>query len=362
MSAASESRRVISQGSVAKAVLGVKVPRAGAEDLRTRLTALRLVDKSKSILEDGDMILIPLLGAPRSAALEEFRATVVDFEFPDRKSPKVDPIILIRKAARIPEELKQTLPDKWELLGDVVIIRLGDEFVPYLREVGEAYGYVLKSKAVLREVGAIEGEFREPKMSLIFGTDTETMHVENHVRFRLDAARTMFSSGNEEERIRMATIRCDGETVIDMFAGIGYFSIPLAVYQNPSKVIACEINPVAYRYLEENIALNKVEGKVLPVLGDNRGLQGESIADRIVMGYVKTTHEFLSAAVRLIKSGGIVHYHETCPNDLLPARPIQRLQESVKNGTVEIMRHKEIKSYAPGVSHVVVDARIIKPS
>jgi tRNA wybutosine-synthesizing protein 2 len=160
----------------------------------------------------------------------------------------------------------------------------------------------------------------------------------------------------------MADLVCDGETVVDMFAGIGYFSIPLAVYQRPSKVIACELNPVAFRYLEENIALNQVSRIVKPVLGDNRDLAGEGIADRVIMGYVKTTHEHLPAAVRLLKSGGVIHYHETCPNELLPNRPVQRILENVKGGRTEIIRMKEIKSYAPGVTHVVVDAKIFKPA
>ena len=343
-------------------MLGISVPRLRAEEIREELASVRLVDKSRAILERGDRILIPLLSAPRPGFAEEFGAEIVEMEFPERNAPKIDPIESIRTSARIPANLKQAIPDKWELLGDVVIVRLGKELEPYLREIGEAYAGVLKAKSVLREVGAITGEFREPSTELLFGVDTETIHVENHVRFKLDAARTMFSSGNEEERLRMATMPCDGETVIDMFAGIGYFSIPLAVYQKPKEIIACELNPVAHRYLSENVALNRVERVVRPRLGDNRDLPGESIADRILMGYVKTTHEFLPTAVRLVKSGGIIHYHETCPNELLPDRPVERLRAAVPKGKVEVLRSKDIKSYAPGVSHVVVDARILKPS
>ncbi len=343
-------------------MLGISVPRQNAEELREELSSARLVDKSRAILERDDRILIPLLGAPRPGLDQRYGAELIDIDFPERKAPKVDPIVSIRRLAGIPEDLKVALPDKWELLGDVVILRLDEELGPFLKEVGEAYARVLKAKCVLREVGAITGEFREPSTEVLFGTDSETTHLENRIRFRLDAARTMFSSGNEEERLRMATVKCDRETVIDMFAGIGYFSIPLAVYQRPASVLACEINPTAHRYLSENVVLNKVEDVVTPLLGDNRELPGESVADRIIMGYVKTTHEFLPTAVRLIKNGGTIHYHETCPNGLLPDRPIRRLMEAVPGGSVEVLRSKEIKSYAPGVSHVVVDALILKQS
>lgn len=341
-------------------MLGISAPKEAAEDLRGKLTALRLVDKSKAIIEREGRILIPVVSEPPSDLIAENGAEVLKMNFPDRKLTKVDPIEMVRRLAEVPEELKASLPDKWELVGDVAIVRLSDDFAPFLGAVGEAYATALKAKAVLREVGAIRGDFREPSTELIYGHDTETTHVENRIRFRLDAARTMFSSGNEEERLRMATVRCDGETVVDMFAGIGYFSIPLAVYQKPRKVIACEINPVAHRYLSRNIVLNEVQDAVTPVLGDNRDLPGESVADRVLMGYVKTTHEYLPTAVRLLRSGGVVHYHETCPNVLLPERPIHRIRDAVPEGRVEVLRLKEIKSYAPGVAHVVVDARVFK--
>jgi tRNA wybutosine-synthesizing protein 2 len=127
-------------------------------------------------------------------------------------------------------------------------------------------------------------------------------------------------------------------------------------------VIACEINPEAYGYLVENVQLNKVESIVEPVLGDNRDLPGEAFADRVIMGYVKTTHEFLPMALRLVKNRGTIHYHETCPNELLPVRPLQRLQDAASPGTVQVLRMKAVKSYAPGVSHVVLDVRVLKSS
>ncbi len=341
-------------------MLGVSVPRHKAEGLRGELSSARLVDKSRGIIEREDRILIPLLAKPDDALIARYGARIVEFDFPLRSSPRVDPIDEVRRVAEIPGKLKHHLPGKWELLGDVAIIRLTRELEPYAREIGEAYARALGLKAVLQDKGGVAGELREPVTELLFGTDTETVHIENQVKFRLDAAKTMFSSGNEEERIRMATVKCDGETVIDMFAGIGYFSIPLAVYQKPAKIVACELNPTAHRYLAQNIALNRVEKVVTPVLGDNRDLPGESVADRVIMGYVKTTHEFLPTAIRLVRTGGVLHYHETCPNQLLPDRPVERLRNAVPQGRVEVLRSKAIKSYAPGVSHVVVDARIFK--
>lgn len=339
------------------ALLGVRVGRLEAEVLRSALADAGLLDKKHSIIDDDDHIVIPVVSEPPADMLGACSARIVQKEFPPRKH-RPDPIELIRGSAEVPAQLQWLLPSKWEKLGDVGILKLDDALTPYEAEAARAYAEILGLKTVLREVGVINGAYRRPSTRVIFGGDTVTTHLENGIRYRLDAAEIMFSSGNEEERLRMAGIICDGETVVDMFAGIGYFSLPLAVYQKPRRIIACEINPKAHAFLIENIALNGVEDRVEPYLGDNRTLEGEHFADRIIMGYVKTTHEFLPAAMTYLKDGGVLHYHETCPNDLLPERPVQRLEEAAGRARVEVLRFKEIKSYAPGVAHVVVDARV----
>ena len=322
---------------------------------------MRAVDTTRLIVDDGGYVVIPLVRTPPAEVLVRFGSSIVDASFPVREIQK-DPIDQVLDEVKIPVQLKAALPRKWELFGDVLVLRLDSSLDKHERAVAEAYARVLRAKTVLRDVGGISGDFRQPVIRTLLGTDSVTTHLENGIKFRFDVSKIMFSSGNVEERERMASIHCDGETIVDMFAGIGYFSIPIAAYQRPAKVIACEINPVAHAYLVENIALNKVGKTVEPVLGDNRELKGESFADRVVMGYVRTTHEFLPTAFRLLRDGGVLHYHETCPNELLPQRPIQHLSDVAGSRKVVVERLRAIKSYSPGVSHVVVDARVFKPS
>ncbi len=317
------------------------------------------VDKTKSIIEEGGHVIIPTVGPLDIGSLLGPGADVVERVFPHRSS-RNDPIDDIRDEAELPEPLKLLLPVKWEQFGEVLVLRLPHELDEHEDEVAAAYASVLRVKSVLRDEGGVTGDLRTPVVRLLFGTDTVAVHRENEVLYKFDVSKLMFSSGNNDERARVASIGCDDEIVVDMFAGIGYFSIPLAVHQRPRKIIACELNPVSHSYLVENIRLNRVEGIVEPVLGDNRSLEGESVADRVLMGYVKTTHEYLSTAFRLVKSGGIIHYHETCPCELLPARPVERLQAANPRGRVDVIGFREVKSYSPGVSHVVVDARVVK--
>ena len=342
-------------------MLAVRVERSKAEALRKRFAREDLIDKTHAIVDDGLFVTIPLTDAPSHDLLQKYGASMIQGDFPSRTSRR-DPIDYIRDLVSIPVALKPLLPWKWELFGDVLVLRLDPALDRYETQVADAYASILKAKTVMRDVGGIGGEYRQPVIKILLGTDTIATHLENGIRFRFDVAKIMFSSGNVEERLRMAELECREETIIDMFAGIGYFSLPLAVHRSPKRIIACEINPLAHSYLVENIRLNDVGKTVEPVLGDNKDLEGEGIADRVIMGYVRTTHEFLPTALRLLKSGGVLHYHETCPNELLPKRPLQYLENAAKGAEVTVLRFKAIKSFAPGVSHVVVDARIVKPS
>lgn len=262
----------------------------------------------------------------------------------------------------IPSNVIQSLPDRWEKIGEVMIVKLPDELKKYRKKIGEQYGKILQCKTVLNDVGGISGIYREPNVKIIYGEKkTETVHKENGIRFKLDLQKVMFSSGNMNERIRMATISNKNETVVDLFAGIGYFSLPMAAHSKPKKIISCEINPISYEYLHQNILLNNVASIVEPLLGDNRKVAPNDVADRVVMGYIGKTHAFLPTAINCLKNHtGIIHYHDAFLNEFIPKKPMELVEEVAEqyNRGAKLLTYKQIKSYAPRVSHVVLDVKI----
>jgi tRNA wybutosine-synthesizing protein 2 len=167
----------------------------------------------------------------------------------------------------------------------------------------------------------------------------------------------MFSPGNLAERTRMGRIVKDGEIVVDMFAGIGYFSIPMAVHSNPKRVYSIEINPDSYAYLLENIKLNNAD-RIVPILGDSMHMTPEGVADRVIMGHIRC-HDFLPVAIAALRDEGIIHYHESTPEAVLE-RPIERVKKAAEmmGKRVKILEFRKVKNYSPGVLHVVVDALI----
>lgn len=261
-------------------------------------------------------------------------------------------------------KLLSKLPNKWEKVGDVLIIVLPSDLNGYKKLIGKNYAKVLGCKTVLNDTGGIKGEFRQPEVKIIYGQkNTVTIHSENRISFKLDPQKVMFSSGNMKERIRMAGISNKKETVVDLFAGIGYFTLPIAFYSKPMKVFACEKNQIAYDFLCENIVLNNVISIVQPIKGDSRKTAPKNIADRVIMGYINKTYKFLPTAIDCLKNFcGIIHYHDLYPLESVPELAIKIVDKIVqeKKCDFKLLSYSKVKSYAPGIGHFVFDIKIDK--
>lgn len=242
---------------------------------------------------------------------------------------------------------------KGKVIGDILVLKKDVENPETFLEIPGVNRVV--------KLGRIRGLKREPEVDVLLGEGTETIHKENYCLFKLDVSKIMWSKGNTTERKRIAGLIKEGETVVDLFAGIGYFSIPIAVHSRVEKIYSIEINPTAYYYLCQNIILNHVSNKIEPLSGNCRDLSPKRVADRVLMGYIGKTHHYLNVALEALKDdGGVIHYHESVPDKLKFTRPVNRIKEAANGFEVEILNKRIIKKYSPGVYHVVVDAWIRK--
>ena len=224
---------------------------------------------------------------------------------------------------RLREKLANTLSPRtlrgvyssFDLIGDIAIIKTPADNI----EAEEAIAKQILAthqgvKTVLSPTSPVKGEHRIRNLKLLGGEDkTVTKYKESGCIFSVDVEKCYFSPRLSYERKRIATQVLPGETIVNMFSGVGCFSIIIAKTVPKTIVHSIDINPVAYEYMIENIRLNRVYGKVYPILGDSKIMiqKLEHTVDRILMPLPEKALEYLPAAVSALKKrGGWIHYYD----------------------------------------------------
>lgn len=350
--------------------LAAVVAKPDAETAIDALQAEGVYDDARKVREhDADHVELPVTAEPTDTTHDH----LVEQPNPERRSPDLD--ALLRERGWSDDEIARA-PGSWAVLGTVVLASFDDCSRP--AAVGDALLDLHGEADTVLDRDGIAGEHRQPNVSVVAGEgDTETVHTEHGTDYAMDLARVMFAPGNKAERARMGEEAGDGERVLDMFAGIGYFALPMA--RAGADVTAVERNPEAFRFLAENAQLNGVGETLSCVLGDCRDVDTE--ADRVVMGYYDAlgggpVHEesgsaavqdettadpgYLAAALDNLVADGVLHVHAAVPEPELWERPESRLREgcAVAGRDVEVLDRRKVKSHSEGVWHVVLDARI----
>lgn len=238
----------------------------------------------------------------------------------------------------------------------------------------------LKCKRLAFYDGISDDDFRTPKITFWKGSpdDPFVIHTENGIKYRFNIMKNMFSIGNISEKIRVSKFNCDNQIVIDLFAGIGYFTLQFLKHTNVTTVHAVDWNPDAISSLKANLILNKIpEDKCIIHFGDNRHVTPVNIADRIYLGLIPSSRDSWETAVRGLKSatGGYLHIHENVSffnmkrDKLSKQQIIHEWESSVVSDIQRLLQkvHPEaiwsiisrgsfrVKSYAPHINHMVVD-------
>jgi len=262
------------------------------------------------------------------------------------------------------------LPRGFQIIGNNVILRLNEDLLNKKKEIADAYLELLPNvKGVYLNLGIIEGTFREPeKIEFIAGENNPiVIHKEHGVSYKFDITKVMFSKGNINERKYLSQLVKKGEVVIDMFAGIGYFSLPIAKNAEPKKIYSIELNPVSYHYLVENVRLNKLEDIIIPIQGNCKvkvlELYKSGIrADRVIMGVFPAPKEYISEALLLLKDSGTIYHYEGVAlkeEAHLLFEDFCEIAQST-NISCELMDQRLVKSYGPHLFHIVNDILVKK--
>ncbi|NXK34161.1 TYW2 protein, partial [Piprites chloris] len=301
------------------------------------------------------------------------------------------------------EELERDVPHAWQRHGDLVLLSEDSFRAAPWESLGsvlwETVASALGAQRVARRGRVLPDGMRTPRVTLVLGQDGWVEHVDNGIRYTFDVTKCMFSPGNITEKLRVASLPCSGEVLVDLYAGIGYFTLPFLVHAGAAFVHACEWNVHAVEALRRGLALNGVQDRCRIHHGDSRQLELWDAADRVNLGLIPSSEEGWPVACRVLKkdTGGVLHIHHNvetppAPPPVLPAewrspeaqhpmedtgeetvgariRPEwQRWAEAtatrIQGLLVELHRRpwhtrvlhiEAVKSYAPHVHHLVLD-------
>jgi tRNA (guanine37-N1)-methyltransferase len=219
---------------------------------------------------------------------------------------------------------------------------------------------------VLAKAGAISGTYRLREFTFIAGEHkTQTVHREFGCQYHVDVAKAYFSPRLSHEHQRVALLVQTGETMVDLFAGVGPFSVLIAKKNPKVKVYAVDINPEAVELLKVNVRVNRVENQVFPVLGDAKQIAAtklKGLADCVIMNLPETAIEFVDAACQTIKpQGGVIHFYAFVRSpDSIENLKLRFTQAVEQNGRkIEAFLYdRSIRETAPYESQVVLDAKV----
>jgi tRNA (guanine37-N1)-methyltransferase len=205
--------------------------------------------------------------------------------------------------------------NSFDVVGDIAIIRLPSASpLPAQTAAQLIMNRHRKVKTVLLQTSPVTGAFRLRRLTHVAGENkTRTVHREFGCLFSVDVEECYFSPRLSYERMRIAKMVEPNEIVVNMFAGVGCFSIAITKHANPAKVFSIDVNPTAIQFMQENVRLNRVYSKVIPLLGDSKELiynRLQRLADRVLMPLPEKALEYLPFAVSALKaSGGWIHYY-----------------------------------------------------
>jgi len=239
---------------------------------------------------------------------------------------------------------------------------------------------------IYRTTGSILNDgYRTPQTQILYGTDPWAVKKENGILYTWDVTKVMFCKGNFSEKQRISNFNCEGQTVVDLYAGIGYFVLPYLIHAKAELVYAFEWNPPAALALKRSLELNKVQDKCVIMEVDNLNSMTlvKNVADHVNLGMIPSSESTWQCGCAILKKevGGILHIHAnvdvmssfTTSADFGGGQsvPVDWIQWSHKcceslnsifqemypeeSWNVKVIGMFKVKSYAPHVDHVVFD-------
>jgi tRNA (guanine37-N1)-methyltransferase len=353
-----------------KTAIYIKVSKKQGETAIAFASKIGVLDKSLKINRDETNLCVPLVRSLDDKELTLLKGQLAEFRVETgvfiQKEPATVTITEILES-KLPPHMLAILPQALDIVGDIAVIEIPNELKTYEKTIGEAILKTHKNiKTVLAKAGSVSGTYRVRKYNFVAGVQkTATIHREFGCQYHVDLAKAYFSPRLSNEHMRVALLVQEGETVVDLFAGVGPFSVMIGKKNTGVRVFAVDINPEAVELLKVNVRVNRVESRVFPILGDARQLAAEKFrgsADRVIMNLPETAIEFVDAACQVVKPvGGVIYFYGFVRSPDSAENLKLRFSDAVEKAGRKVETFicvRSIRETAPYESQIVLDAKI----
>jgi Predicted methyltransferase len=260
------------------------------------------------------------------------------------------------------------LCSSFDIIGSIAIIKIPETLSAKKKLIADVLIEEIKSiKTVFCQLSGVEGDYRLRKLELLSGENNAiTVYKEHGCAFKVDVINTYFSPRLSTERLRISKLIGPNEVIVNMFGGVGTFSIIISRNNKSSIIYSIDSNPKAHDLCKENIEINKLTSNVFPILGDakveiSNKLRG--IATRVLMPLPEKARDFVDAAITsLADNKGIIHYfsHVGADNKKIAIRNgIKDTSKSFAKFNHKIRNIRVVREVGPRFYQVVSDVEII---
>jgi len=335
----------------------LKVPKSEGEKIRKELMKKNLLYEEGVIDSEDNYLFIPLKKEPKWQ-LDEFEYEIVDREIEERDKKERN----YKNLVEIPEELEKYLPSSYDIIGDIALVKIPEEIKEYKNQIGLAILETHKNLTTVLEDKGVYGKFRKRDIEHIAGDKkTETTYREHEAEFKIDVGSVYFSPRLATERWRVVEKTKKNEVVLDMFAGVGPYTVLIGRNVEVEHIYSIDLNPEAIKYLEQNVKKNNLKDLVTVYEGDAENIAPKLSCDRVIMNLPHSSKDFIEPALSSIKRKGHLHYYEIIEEDK-KEKSLESLSKKIDElgYSSEILEERVVRTYSSTELHMAYDIMVEK--
>ncbi|MFZ3356094.1 MAG: methyltransferase domain-containing protein [Thermoplasmata archaeon] len=321
----------------------LRVDRTRGEEIRAQLAASGALRTELAIRREGQYLVFPVLP---SAMPDPAWGEWIEAEFE----------LLVKSSVRSYRDLlpwteadARFLPRSFDVVGDIVLVRVPEELRSRSAEIGDALRRFVPGARLVGADFGVHGETRRRRLVAISGSGSwRTRHRENGIEIEVEVDRAYFSPRLAREHERVATEVRAGDRVFDLCCGVGPFSLTIAKEARSRKIVAVDANPAAIELLEATRARYPFAQRIEPRLERfEEFLSGGELAERVIFNLPHEGIKYLPSVAQAVAPGGRLYYYELVAREDAGRRKEQIVQQTHSPGDWTVATVHTVHPYSP---------------